>query len=436
MAWRITSDSERYNEALDWFLRKNLVTREQADQMRAASRDRSFWVSGAAQLRCVQDVYDEIQRAVQGGTLGEFKKAVREKLTKAWAGSVKNPAWRVEVIFRTNVQSAYAAGRWHQLQHPALVRFRPFLMFDAVLDGRTSDICAACSGTTLERDDPWWSTHFPPLHHACRSTVRALTKRQAAKRPEDKRRRPEDEGAAEGFGSTPQDIEWQPKAESYSPELWQKFERKAATAGKQVVAAPTSPPKPPKKPASVGGLTQGTHYDSLFSVLTTAETNQLLRIVDARLRNRLASNRLGDLSIRKGLYHRGKKINGSYQSPGANLDVEADRAASTFGQKFNPGQVFSVSSAGGSAMRAMQRTLVHELGHHLHRTGGAQVDKAVRLAFKRGRRGALTRYARYSYGEYFAESFAAWRFHRSALRTHDPVGYAMVEKVLKLLRML
>ena len=234
MSWRITADPERYQEALDWFLKKNHVPADIAKELEARAKRRAFWVSGAGELRLYSDVFDEIEHALANGTsLGEFKKAVKAKLEAAWAGSVKNPGHRVELIYRNNVQAAYAAGRWHQLQHPALVKYRPFLMYDAVLDARTSEICQACNKTTLPRDDPWWDGHTPPLHHACRSSVRALTKRQG-ERQGVTGSPPTIDGevvaAQDGFGATPTDIEWQPQADQYPPALWREFENKTQDA--------------------------------------------------------------------------------------------------------------------------------------------------------------------------------------------------------------
>lgn len=94
--------------------------------------------------------------------------------SKGWLGSQTRPAWRLENIFRTNMQSAYAAGQWEQIQ--AQAEIAPFLMYDAVDDFRTREEHAARDGTIqpvtwigLKRG---W---YPPCGWSCRCGVIQLS---------------------------------------------------------------------------------------------------------------------------------------------------------------------------------------------------------------------------------------------------------------------
>lgn len=84
--------------------------------------------------------------------------------------------WRLETIFRTNMQSAYAAGAWQEIEAQAHVA--PFLMYDAVDDFRTRPLHAKWDRTVLPVTSDWWRTHYPPNGYNCRCSVIQLDKEQ------------------------------------------------------------------------------------------------------------------------------------------------------------------------------------------------------------------------------------------------------------------
>lgn len=83
---------------------------------------------------------------------------------------------RLQTIFRTNLQSAYMAGRWTDMVRNA--RERPYWMYVAILDSKVRASHAAMHGKVYRWDDPIWQTHFPPCGFNCRCRVRALSDRQ------------------------------------------------------------------------------------------------------------------------------------------------------------------------------------------------------------------------------------------------------------------
>ena len=112
-----------------------------------------------------------------------------------------------------------------------------------------------------------------------------------------------------------------------------------------------------------------------------------------------------------------------------------------FGKKFVPGKSHSISATAATAEDAMQRTMAHELHHHVH---GVIYQKHHDIAWEiinhytdhvKDKEGvAITKYAHQSEGEYFAETMAAYHYERDRLRQHDPAGYAIAEKVFGLIR--
>jgi SPP1 gp7 family putative phage head morphogenesis protein len=68
------------------------------------------------------------------------------------------------------VAGGQMAGKWVDIESNADTL--PYLEFDAVIDGQTTELCRSLNGTVLPIDHPFWKTYYPPNHFFCRSTVR------------------------------------------------------------------------------------------------------------------------------------------------------------------------------------------------------------------------------------------------------------------------
>lgn len=223
MAWNITADMRRFGEALAAFRRRVVMTPAAVRAMHVKGRQQAFWIAGAAQLNIVQEVVDQLDNAMAKGLpFSAFKKKMGETLARAWGKA--NPA-RVETIARNAIQRAYNVGRVRQMDEPAVKAFRPYRMFDAVLDSRTSTICKRLDQTILPADDPFWASHVPPLHHRCRSGIRSLRASEAQRRgiaPAAPSEKPQG-----GFGQAPGQL-WKPDLKVVDSELGKELRRKAA----------------------------------------------------------------------------------------------------------------------------------------------------------------------------------------------------------------
>lgn len=215
-----------FREAIEAFRRRVPMTRQAWDALVGAARERAFMVSNVAQVDVIQQVFTAIDDAVKNGdTLEDFKQKVGPSLEAAWSGTVDSPAARMETIFRTNVQTAYAAGHAEQRDNPVIKRRRPFNQYRAINDARTSSICRPLNGVVRPADDPWWASNSPPRHFNCRCRIVPLTEAQAkaAGVTESTEALP---AAQEGFGAKPTLANWQPEKAGYSPELWAEVESK------------------------------------------------------------------------------------------------------------------------------------------------------------------------------------------------------------------
>lgn len=221
--WSVSADPVDFDEAIAWFRKRVKLTPDEWRALEDRAKAKAFTVANVAQLDLVDHAWQGIDDAIaKGTTLDDFKKSIGETLKAAWGADVSNPAWRLETIFRTNVQLSYSAGRYRQAMHPDVLEHHPLWMFDAVLDGRTSPICAACNGTKLLASDAWWNDHTPPLHFNCRSTITTMA-------DDGDHSEPPDVPAASGFGSAPTDDgegDWEPDLSEYPDELRHIYEGK------------------------------------------------------------------------------------------------------------------------------------------------------------------------------------------------------------------
>lgn len=179
-------------EALDFFRGKGLETSFAWQDVWQSEHDTAFVVAKMQDLDLLADVKDSVDRAIADGrTLAQFRAELTPVLQRAgWWGvqeqtdpltgetrpvQLGSPR-RLETIFRTNMQTAYAAGDWAQIQSHK--ESAPFLMYDAVDDNRTRPQHHAWDGIVLPVDDPWWETHRPPNGWGCRCSVIQIGQRE------------------------------------------------------------------------------------------------------------------------------------------------------------------------------------------------------------------------------------------------------------------
>ncbi|HUW32524.1 MAG TPA: phage minor head protein, partial [Planctomycetota bacterium] len=84
-----------------------------------------------------------------------------------------------ETVWRTNMSTAYSAGRFRQMADPAVAYAIGALMFDGPTDtgpmGDTRPNHAAAVGLVGAADDPGWQIIAPPLGYNCRHSLSFLS---------------------------------------------------------------------------------------------------------------------------------------------------------------------------------------------------------------------------------------------------------------------
>ena len=144
-----------------------------------AERVRAFSVSGFARLETIQDLYESLGNVVRNGESFESWKGRFADLweRKGWTGKA---AWRIDNIYRTNIQTAFQAGRFRTMRRT--VKTRPYWQYSAVNDGRTRPTHRGMHGWVARWDDPIWKVWWPPNGYRCRCTMKSLSAAQVKAR--------------------------------------------------------------------------------------------------------------------------------------------------------------------------------------------------------------------------------------------------------------
>lgn len=173
MATAASYGSLSFQQQIDFFAAKNPSVNYES--VRGAAHDQSFVSAGAHRADLVADLYAIVNQAIRDGlTLEEFRKDYYAVLDNyGWEPS-GGRAWRAQVIYRTNLRTSYAAGRYAQLQ--AVKATRPYWGYhhsDAVEHPREQHL--AWDGLIIHADNPWWQTHYPPSGFGCECYVTAFS---------------------------------------------------------------------------------------------------------------------------------------------------------------------------------------------------------------------------------------------------------------------
>lgn len=169
----------KYKAAVEFWQSKIKLSPGEFNKLSDEAQMKAFAVSGIAKGDELETVFNALAQAVEGNIgFEDFKKQCGDIFAKrGWTG-VK--AWRVDNIFRTNVQSAYMAGRWKQAS--AAAALRPYGQYSAVKDSRSRPLHYALHGVVYPLDHEFWDTWWPLNGFRCRCNVKTLSESQVKKR--------------------------------------------------------------------------------------------------------------------------------------------------------------------------------------------------------------------------------------------------------------
>jgi SPP1 gp7 family putative phage head morphogenesis protein len=204
---------------------------------------RAFTVARVTAMDVLQDIKAEVDKALSTGvSLDEFKKNLIPMLERKgwWAkegeaakalmpdGTIRKrlQPWRLETIWRTNIQTSYATGRYQQQMEVAA--HRPYWQYKAIMDSRTRPAHAAMNGKVYRHDDPVWKTWYPPNGFGCRCYIKTLSDHDLHARGLRPDTEPPDgfqpdEGWRYNVGEAGVDSGWSPRLGQYPALVKQQF---------------------------------------------------------------------------------------------------------------------------------------------------------------------------------------------------------------------
>lgn len=163
----------------------NLVPTSRWNDIMRSEHDRAFMVAGAMKADLIADLAKAVDKAVSTGTsLEEFRRDFRQIVaTHGWhgwtgEGTKKGEAWRTRVIYRTNMATTYAAGRYAQLKEGGF----PLWVYRHGNSRHPRPQHLAWNGLVLPVDHPFWQTHYPPSAWGCSCYVNGARSEAGARR--------------------------------------------------------------------------------------------------------------------------------------------------------------------------------------------------------------------------------------------------------------
>lgn len=155
-----------FSEAIDYFATKQNIDTDSWRDLQGLDYDVAFAVAGA-KGDLLQDMRTAVQKAIeQGTTLQEFRKDF-DRIVQARGWSYEGDRdWRTNIIYSTNLRTAYAGGRWEQIQQTKAKR--PYLQWRHGGSRDPRPLHLALDRKVFSLDDPFWQTMGnPPIGHNC-----------------------------------------------------------------------------------------------------------------------------------------------------------------------------------------------------------------------------------------------------------------------------
>ena len=192
-------------------------------------RKHAFTVSGVVKMDMLMDFKEMITKSISEGlSQSEFNKQLKEKFSaKGWLGNKDSDklveAWRLGVIYRTNLQNEFMNGRWNN--HNININLRPYVQCQSTIDPSTTKECKALNNKVFRVDDEYFANHLRPLgHYSCRRTTKSLSEKQLKQRGLSVTKGITMAKYRNAKGFDEKGKVWSPEKSKYPNELFKEFE--------------------------------------------------------------------------------------------------------------------------------------------------------------------------------------------------------------------
>jgi len=171
-----------FDEAITFFREKVNVPTRRWDDLWQGMHARGFMIAGAKKDELLTDFRGAVDKAIADGeSLAQFRRRFDSIVAKHGWDYNGGRNWRSEVIYATNVRTAYAAGRYAQMTDPDVLRAMPFWQYKHGDSVNPRPLHLSWNGTVLPANDPWFRTHFAPNGWGCKCSIVPLTRRDLAR---------------------------------------------------------------------------------------------------------------------------------------------------------------------------------------------------------------------------------------------------------------
>lgn len=164
-----------WEEALQAFVERVPQNKNELQRLLKAYAQRSDEARRLALEQIQKFVKGSLERHIaEGGTYGDFAddlEAGKESLGITTA----DPAY-LKMVFRTNVQSAYGAGRFRAITDPDVIELRPYVQYRTVGDARVRPEHAVLDRGIYLAASPEWHRIAPPNSFNCRCSMCSLSR--------------------------------------------------------------------------------------------------------------------------------------------------------------------------------------------------------------------------------------------------------------------
>jgi SPP1 gp7 family putative phage head morphogenesis protein len=159
-----------YDDAIKYVQGKYPILYDDLDEITEETTQKYFWVKESTSLELTKKIQKSLLTLLKnGGTFAEWKDNYENNFKTM---GLEPTGSYTETIYRTNLQTAYAAGRYKQQESQK--ELFPYWQYVSIIDDVTTDICTELNGKTYRSNDPIWNTIYPPNHFNERSSVIAL----------------------------------------------------------------------------------------------------------------------------------------------------------------------------------------------------------------------------------------------------------------------
>ncbi len=182
--------SMKPEEAIRFFRSKGLKITWNWRDMAKEQHARAFTVAKVMREDILKDIKSAVEEALDKGTpYRDFEEKLKPILqSKGWWGKAVDASTgeitpsgkngspvqmgspnRLSLIYETNMQVAYMAGRYQSMM--AVTKYAPWWEYVAVMDRRTRPSHAELNGLVFRFDDQFWLSFYPPNGFRCRCRV-------------------------------------------------------------------------------------------------------------------------------------------------------------------------------------------------------------------------------------------------------------------------